>query len=97
MNGTFVVYSSVGPARDRSKGTREQAWWDDHAAFIDNLVAEGFLRIGGPLPDEDGAIIVVAAETEADVRERLRDDPWYQHEILTLETIKRWEIFIDER
>jgi uncharacterized protein YciI len=97
MNGTFVVYSSAGPHRDRTKGTREQAYWDEHAAFIDNLVAEGFIRLGGPLPDEHGAMMIVSDASESDVRERLRNDPWYQRGILTLESVKRWEIFIDER
>lgn len=91
------MYSSAGPARDLGKGTREQPYWDDHAAFIDALVAEGFIIMGGPLPDEHGAMIIVAAATEAAIRDRLRDDPWYTQGILTLETIKRWQIFIDER
>lgn len=97
MTDMYVVYSAAGPARDRKRGTREQAWWDEHAAFVDNLVAEGFIRLGGPLPDEHGAMIVVAAASEEQVRDRLRDDPWYIHGILTLESIKRWQIFIDER
>ena len=29
-------------------------WWDEHAAFIDGLVAEGFIQLGGLL-DEEGA------------------------------------------
>lgn len=92
----FVIYSAAGPHRDRGKGTREQAHWDEHAAFIDGLVAEGFIRLGGPLEDEDGAMLVVAAESEAAVRETMRDDPWYRHGILTLESIKRWTVFIDQ-
>jgi uncharacterized protein YciI len=94
---TFVVVSSAGTQRDLSKGTREQAFWDEHAEFIDGLVAEGFILLGGPLPDEGGAIIVVHAETEADVRAKLKDDPWYVNAVLNLESVKRWEIFIDQR
>jgi uncharacterized protein len=96
-SNTFVVVSSTGTQRDLSKGTREQAFWDEHAAFIDRLVAEGFILLGGPLPDEGGAIIVVHAETEADVRAKLKDDPWYVNAVLNLESVKRWEIFIDQR
>jgi hypothetical protein len=29
------------------------------------------------------------------VRERLRHDPWYAHQILTLAWVKRWHIFVD--
>jgi uncharacterized protein YciI len=96
MSSLFVVRSSAGRNRDLAKGTREQAWWDEHAAFIDALVAEGFIALGGPFPDEGGAMIVVRAESEAAVRHRLASDPWYEHDMLQLETIQRWELFIDE-
>lgn len=95
MREAFIVYSAAGPNRDLTKGTREQAYWDEHAEFIDDLVAEGFIRLGGPLPDEHGALMIVRAQNEAAVREILRSDPWYQHGILTLKSIQRWEIFID--
>ena len=94
---TFIVISTAGPNRDLSRGTREQPMWDQHAAFIDELVENGFIRLGGPLIDEGGAVLVVGAEDEADVRERLKGDPWYRHGILHLSSIKRWQIFIDQR
>ena len=96
MSSLFAVRSSAGPSRDLSRGTREQDWWDEHAAFIDALVADGFIALGGPFPDEGGAMIVVRADTEAIVRDRLASDPWYVHDVLRLETIQRWEIYIDE-
>lgn len=97
MKKSFVIYSAAGPNRDLAKGTREQAYWEQHATFIDALVADGFIRIGGPLPDEHGAMLVVNAASEAEVRDRMRNDPWYVNGILRLVTIKRWEIFIDEK
>jgi len=90
MEKTFIVYSLAGPNRDRSKGSREQAYWDQHGEFIDNLVAEGFVRMGGPLVDEDGALLIVNAKNETEVREKLQNDPWYEHGILQLESIKRY-------
>lgn len=94
---TFMVTSTAGPNRDLTRDTRQQPHWDDHAAFIDGLVDNGFIFLGGPLVDEGGAVIVVQAEDEASVRSVLANDPWYQHGILTLASIKRWQIFIDER
>ena len=96
MVSTFIVTSTAGVNRDHAKGTREQAYWDEHADFIDRLVDAGFILLGGPLPDEGGAVIVVRAGSEADVRERLGNDPWYEHEILTLQSVRRWEIFINQ-
>ena len=97
LKNTFVTISSAGPNRDRSKGTREQAFWDEHAAFIDQLVAEDFVLMGGPLVDEDGAMLIVNADDENEVREKLKDDPWMKHGVLKLESVKRWKIFIDVR
>ena len=101
MRNTFVVISSAGPNREPSKGTRDQPFWDEHAAFIDQVVEEGFLSMGGPLVDQDGlpqgALLIVNAQDENEVTQKLKNDPWFQRGILKLESIKRWQIFIDER
>ena len=101
MKNTFLAFSSVGQNRDPSKGTREQPFWDEHAAFIDQLVEDGCILMGGPLLDEadmpQGALLIVNAGDEDEVKEKLKNDPWFQRGILKLESIKRWQIFIDER
>jgi len=101
MKNTFLAISSPGPNRDLSKGTREQPFWDEHAAFIDQLVEEDFILMGGPLVDESGmpqgALLIVNAEDEHDVKEKLKNDPWFQKGVLKLESVKRWQIFIDNR
>ena len=97
MKNTFVTISSAGPNRDVSKGTREQPLWDQHATFIDQLIADGFILMGGPLVDEGGAMLIVNADDENEVREKLKNDPWFERGILKLESVKRWEIFIDGR
>jgi uncharacterized protein YciI len=97
MKNTFLALSSAGPNRDFSKDTREQAFWDEHATFIDQLVADGFILTGGPLIDEGGSLLIVNAEDEKEVREKLRNDPWAKHGILKLESVKRWQIFVDVR
>jgi uncharacterized protein YciI len=97
MKNTFVAISSAGPNRDASKGTREQPFWDEHAEFIDKLVDEGFILMGGPLVDEGGALLIVNAEDENEVREKIKNDPWYEQGILKLESIRHRQIFIDMR
>lgn len=96
MAQTFVVTSNAGRDRNLTKGSREQAYWDEHAAFIDGLVADGFIMLGGPF-DDGGAMLIVRAESESEARAKLDGDPWYAHNILELLSVKRWEIFIDER
>ena len=101
MKNKFVVISSVGPNRDPLKGAREQPFWDEHAAFIDELVDRGFIFMGGPLLDEaglpSGALLIVNAGDENEVREVLKNDPWFERGILKLESVNRWQIFIDAR
>src|SRR4029077_6459719 len=101
MKNTFVVISSAGPNRDLSKGTREQPFWDEHAEFIDRLATESFILMGGPLVDAGGSLLIVNVEDENEVEkemeEKLKNDPWRDQGILKLESIKRWQIFIDAR
>src|SRR5215510_12361569 len=97
MKNTFVAISSAGPSRDLSKGTRQQPFWDEHAKFIDQLVDDGFVLMGGPLTDEGGSLLIVNAEDENEVREKLKNDPWARDGILKLESVKRWQIFINMR
>ena len=97
MKDTFLAFSSAGPNRDFSKDTRQQPFWDEHAAFIDQLVDDGFILMGGPLVDEGGSLLIINAEDESEVKETLKNDPWMQHGILKLESVKRWQIFVDVR
>ena len=96
MSKTFVAMSVAGPKRDLTKGSREQPYWNEHARFIDGIIP-GFIIMGGPFDDEGGAMLIVRAENEDEVREKLRPDPWYAQGILQLQSIRRWDIFIDER
>lgn len=100
MKNIFVTISSAGPNRDPSKGPREQPFWDEHATFIDRLVEEDFILMGGPFLDErglpQGGLLIVNTEDETEVKEKLKNDLWFEEGILNLESVKRWEIFVDE-
>ncbi len=79
----------------------DNASGDEHAAFIDQVVEDGFILMGGPLVDRDGlpqgALLIVNAQDENEVTQKLKNDPWFQRGVLKLESVKRWQIFIDER
>src|SRR5207249_9770316 len=66
----FLVKRAHGPSWDPSRPRREQDGWDAHAEFMDRLVEEGFVVLGGPVGEGDGdyALQVVEAESEAAVR-----------------------------
>jgi uncharacterized protein YciI len=63
---------------------------------MDQLVAEGVIVLGGPLPDERRVVLVIEAESEAAVRSRLAQDPWAESH-LRVDTVERWTIRLDAR
>jgi hypothetical protein len=91
----FVVRSECGPQWEPGTPRRQQPLWDEHAAFMDALEAEGVVVLGGPLGDtEDDDVLVVAAVDSVDeIRSRLADDPWFDT-VLTIKTIERWSIWL---
>lgn len=96
MAGCFLVTRAWGPAWDPGRPRRGQDGWDEHAAFMDSLVADGFVLLGGPLGDDvdtGPALLVVRAEREEEVRERLAADPW-PPELLTIERVERWNVWL---
>lgn len=95
MKQTFVVLSVHGPGWDPGRPMRQQDYWDGHATFIDGLFADGFLRLGGPFPDDAGSMIIVEADSADEVRRVLAGDPWGQHGVLLPEHVRRWDILVD--
>jgi uncharacterized protein YciI len=91
----YAVVRSKGPAWDHGRVRREQEGWDEHAAFMDELAAEGFVVLGGPLGEGDGddALLIVDAGSEADVHARLSKDPW-PDEMLTTASIRPWTVLL---
>jgi len=89
-----VVLRRSGPRWDLSKPLEEQSGWDGHAAFMDGLVDEGFIVLGGPLDDEVRVVHAVEAESEEAVRATLARDPWSGSH-LVVDTIERWTIRLD--
>jgi uncharacterized protein YciI len=95
--GVFVVTCEKGPAWDASRGRREQDGWDEHAAFMDALVDEGFVLLGGPLGDGERVLLAVDAADEAAVHARLAADPWQPAGLLTTGRVEPWLLWLDGR
>jgi hypothetical protein len=94
----FAVLLDHGPAWDGSRGLREQQGWDEHAEFMDALVDDGFVVLGGPLGDGSRVLLVCAAASEAAVRERLAADPWHGAAgMLEIASVEPWEVLLDGR
>jgi uncharacterized protein YciI len=91
----FVVRLDHGPAWDESLALEQQSAWDIHATFMDALFDEGFVAFAGPLEGARSApraLLVVRAESEAEIRARLATDPWHHDGHLMLRECWPWEI-----
>jgi hypothetical protein len=64
----FALTLVRGPGWDHTLGIREQRGWTEHAAFMDGLVADGFILVGGPVGDGQQTLHVVEARDEKEVR-----------------------------
>ena len=67
----FAVTMVHGPGWDPARGIREQDAWDEHAAFMDRLVDDGFVILGGPVGDRQRVLLTIEAADEPAARARL--------------------------
>jgi len=95
MADYFLVKHVPGPTWDHSRRRREQAGWDEHAAFMDALTAEGVIVLGGPVGTGDGdyALLVMVARDETEIRRRLAADPWAGG-MVTIESVEPWSVWL---
>jgi hypothetical protein len=93
----FAVTHVYGPNWDLTRPRREQDAWDEHAAFMDALVEDGFVLLGGPIGDGERVMLVVEAAGDHEVVARLAADPWKPMGILEIGSIEPWTIWLDGR
>ena len=93
MADYFLVTRAWGPAWDPTRPRRGQNGWDEHAAFMDALVEEGFVVLGGPVGDIDAGrtLLVVDAKSEDVIRDRLARNSWAE-DAVTIESIEPWSV-----
>lgn len=92
----LVVLTRSGPLWDVTRPLEEQVGWTEHARFMDGLVDEGFLVLGGPLADEVRVVHAVDADSVEQVRTTLARDPWSGTH-LVVASITPWTIRLDGR
>ncbi len=94
----FVVIREAGPAWLDGKGAFDQPDVQAHAAYMNRLADDGVLLFAGPVGgSEQGRIrvvLVASAETEAEIRSCLADDPWARADRLTISSIEAWNVIV---
>jgi uncharacterized protein len=96
----FAVTTAKGPNWDHARGIREQPYFEEHAAFADELVERGVIILGGPIAsedDEDIALLAVEAPGEEAVRLVFDDDPWTVHQVFRIKALRTWTLWLDGR
>ncbi len=74
----------------------DQPGWDEHAAFVDDLVERGLMVMGGPFSDSSGSLMLFEGVGEDEVRRLLADDPFVLNGVFVIEEVREWTIFVDE-
>jgi uncharacterized protein len=90
----FAVTRARGPAWDDGLELDEQQAWAEHAAFMNALVADDFVVLGGPLGDGSRTLLIVDAPDEETIRARLAADPWVPMGLLVVASIEPWEVLL---
>ena len=94
----FAVIRDAGPAWTDGMGAFEQPGVDDHAAFMNALAEEGIVLLAGPLAgSEHGrihALLIVNADNEAVIHDRLAADPWAQAQRLVTASVEPWNLIV---
>jgi uncharacterized protein YciI len=88
----FAVIRTRGPAFESSRPLEAQADWAAHAAFMNGLVRDGSVILGGPLEGTAGVLLVMRAATADDARGRLSADPWTVQDLLRVSRILPWTL-----
>ena len=88
----FAVIVTRGPRWNDSVIMDEQEDWRAHADFMNELVAEGFILLGGPLTGTRDVLLVVRAESEAAVERRLAPDIWRVKDLLRTKQVAPWRL-----
>jgi hypothetical protein len=63
---------------------------------MDDLVDAGFVLLGGPVGAEEAALLLVEADDERAVRDRLLADPWARSEQLRVGLVESWLLWLGD-
>ncbi len=94
MEKTIAVFLHHGSQWKPDLPVREQAYWNEHARFMDELFDAGAVILGGPFADGSGSMVILKAESVEAARAIFREDPWAKQDILVAAEFKEWTIFL---
>jgi uncharacterized protein YciI len=90
-----IVRFRAGPTW-ASGPPEEQSGWDEHAAFVDELIARGTFVMGGPFADQSGSLSVLENIGEEEARELVAGDPFVTNGVFVLDDVRAWNVYVDK-
>ncbi len=94
----FAVTLKKGKGWNPGEPMRSQAYWNEHAALMDQWTADGFILLGGLIGEgEDEVLLVFDAINEDEIRSAFAADPWFILQIRALSQIRRWKILLEAK
>jgi uncharacterized protein len=90
-----IVRWRAGPTW-RSGPPDDQPGWDEHAAFVDDLISRGTFVMGGPFADNSGSFTILEGVTEDEARDLVLQDPFVANGVFDLEDVRAWNVYVDE-
>ena len=75
-NRLFAAFVHRTSVWDPGKPPQEQSGFADHAKFVAELEASGFIAMAGLMQPSNDVLFIFRAESEEAVRLRMAQDPW---------------------
>ena len=92
------VVLRLGPGPTWTSGLPEdQPGWDEHAAFIDDLIERGVFVMGGPWTNRLGSMSLWEGMDAGEVSEVMQRDPFVLNGVFRIEDVADWTVYVDTR
>ncbi|HTR83695.1 MAG TPA: hypothetical protein VMI56_04395 [Reyranella sp.] len=88
----FAILRTRGPNWNDDRPMEGQVDWRAHADYMNALVDEGFMLLGGPLAGSRDVLLIVRAESEQEVETRFAEDVWSINDLLRTLRIDPWRL-----
>jgi uncharacterized protein YciI len=88
----FAAILDRGPAYRQEKPLEGQQEWEAHRVFMNALVAEGLVVLGGPLEGTSEVLLIFRAASTAEIMKRWSEDPWVKLDLLRMSRIMPWDL-----
>jgi len=92
MNLLFVAILQRGAAYCHEKPLEGQQEWEAHRVFMNGLVADGFVVLGGPLEGTSEVLLIFRAASTEEIMRRWSEDPWVKLDLLRMSRIMHWDL-----